>query len=240
MTARSATSLAAAPEPRRSLDQRAAVSEADVRAYHAVRPRLFGIAYRILGSAADADDVVQEAWIRWQETDRRAVRDVPAFLATATLRLALNVIQSARARHETHMCAAVLDQADAEADPWPDAERRDALELGLLMLIQRLAPAERAAYLLREAFAYPHRQIAEVLGLSESNARQLAARARMHLSGDRGGPVSAVEHRRLVTTFADAAESGDLEALEQLLAGDVRATSKSRAFDGEGGTSIAA
>jgi RNA polymerase sigma-70 factor (ECF subfamily) len=240
MTVTSASALSSVPECGPRFDEFGTLLDADVHAFQAVRQRLFGIAYRILGSAADADDVVQEAWIRWQETDRRAVRDVPAFLATATARLALNVIQSARVRHETHMCDAVLDQADAGADPAPDAERREALELGLLILIESLAPAERAAYLLREAFDYPHRQIGEVLGLTESNARQLAARARMHLSAGRGGPVSSVQHRRLVTTFATAVESGDLRALEQLLAADIRATSNSRAFDAEEGAQIAA
>jgi RNA polymerase sigma-70 factor, ECF subfamily len=240
MSLATARLLSSVPDRGPSARDHGALLEADIHAFHAVRQRLFGIAYRILGSADDADDVVQEAWIRWQETDRRAVRDVRAFLATATSRLALNVMQSARVRHETHMCAAVLDQVDAGADPAPHAERRDALELGLLILTERLAPAERAAYLLREAFDYPHRQIADVLGLTESNARQLAARARTHLAGDRACPVSAIEHRRLVATFADAAESGDLQALEQLLAADVLGTSNGRAFDAEERTQIAA
>ena len=99
------------------------ISEADVRAFHAVRPRLFGIAYRIVGSAAEADDVVQDAWIRWQETDRDAVRDAPAFLATATTRLAINVIQSARARRESHVGASVPSAIDVGAEVGPQLRR---------------------------------------------------------------------------------------------------------------------
>jgi len=205
------------------------VSEADVRAFHSVRPRLFGIAYRILGSAAEADDVVQEAWIRWQESDRRTVRDAPAFLATATTRLAINVIQSARARRETHMGALVSDPVDAGADPGLRAERREALEQGVHMLLEKLSPAERAAYVLREGFDYPYRQISKVLGLSEDNARQIATRARMHLSSDRGSPSQ--EHPRLVKALVDAVQGGDLAAIEQLLATDVTAMSNGRVVD---------
>jgi RNA polymerase sigma-70 factor, ECF subfamily len=196
------------------------ISEADVQAFHTVRPRLFGIAYRIVGSAAEADDVVQDAWIRWQETDRDDVRDAPAFLATATARLAINVIQSARARRVSHVGASVPVAIDTAADPALHVERRDALEQGVLVLLEKLSRAERAAYVLREAFDYPHRQIARVLGLSEANARQLVARARMRLSSDRRHPAGADEHERLVKALAYAAQTGDLVALEQYLAAD--------------------
>src|SRR4051794_41827380 len=99
------------------------VSADDVTTFEAVRPRLFGIAYRVLGSASEADDVVQETWIRWQGTDRTQVRDAGAFLATTTLRLALNVLDSARARRETHIGLLLVERADAAADPSLDAER---------------------------------------------------------------------------------------------------------------------
>jgi RNA polymerase sigma-70 factor (ECF subfamily) len=158
------------------------VSEADVSAFRAVRPRLFGIAYRVLGRRTDAEDVVQEAWIRWQQTDRRAVRDAPAFLATATTRLAINVIQSAHSRREWQMGESLPDTADPAADPALSAERSDDLDRGVRLLLEELSPAERCAYVLREAFDYPYRQIAHALGVSEANARQLTTRARMRLA----------------------------------------------------------
>ena len=110
----------------------AAVSETDIASFEAARPRLFGIAYRVLGSRTDADDVVQDTWMRWHRTDRSEVRDPAAFLATVAARLAINVSQSARARHETGGCAP--EPVDAEVDPMLDAERRDALAdaIGLL------------------------------------------------------------------------------------------------------------
>jgi RNA polymerase sigma-70 factor (ECF subfamily) len=197
----------------------AEVSEAHVASFHAVRPRLFGIAYRVLGSRTEADDVVQDAWVRWQRTDRDAVRDVPAFLAAATMRLAINVTQSARARRETPGTW-LPEPVDVDADPAHSAERTDALERAVLTLLERLSPTERAAYVLREAFDYPYRQIADVLGTSEPNARQLVTRARLRLAGERRNQVTADEHRRFLEAFADAAQTGELAALEQRLAGD--------------------
>lgn len=192
--------------------------EADVASFQTVRPRLFGIANRMLGGAADADDVVQDTWIRWQGTDRRVVRDATAFLSTSTTRLAINVTQSARARRELYLGPQQPEPVDPEADPAIAAEQADAVELALRTLSEKLSPAERAAFVLREAFDYPYRQIAQVLGLSEANARQLVTRARLHLSGDRRRPVSAAEQRRLAEAFAAAAETGDLTTLERRLA----------------------
>jgi RNA polymerase sigma factor (sigma-70 family) len=197
------------------------MTPAQVASFEAVRPRLFGIAYRTLESVADADDVVQDAWIRWHRTDRNNVRDTAAFLATTTKRLALNVAQSARARRETSINPWHPEPVDVQADPTLGAERREALELAMLMLLERLSPTERAAYVLREAFDYPYRQISEVLAVSEANARQLVTRARLHLAGERRRQVSTVEQRRFIDVFVDAAQTGDLTTLEQLLAADV-------------------
>jgi RNA polymerase sigma-70 factor, ECF subfamily len=197
----------------------------DAAPFEAVRPRLFGIAYRTLESAADADDVVQDAWIRWQGTDRDGVRDAAAFLATTTKRLALNVAQSARARRETSIQPWHPEQVDPHADPTLGAERREALELAMLTLSERLSAPERAAYVLREAFDYPHRQIAAVLETSEANARQLVTRARVRLAGERRRQVSSAELRRFIDVFAGAARTGDLASLEQLLAAKVDASS---------------
>ena len=189
--------------------------------FEAVRPRLFGIAYRTLESAADADDVVQDAWIRWQGTDRDRVRDTAAFLATTTKRLALNVAQSARVRHETSIDPWHHEPVDVHADPTLGAERREALEDAMRMLMEKLSPGERAAYLLREAFDYPYRQISDVLATSEANARQLVARARLHLASEPHRQVSAAEQQRFTDAFVDAAQTGDLTTLEQLLAAHV-------------------
>jgi RNA polymerase sigma-70 factor (ECF subfamily) len=199
----------------------AEVSEADAASFESVRQRLFGIAYRVLGSASEADDVVQEAWIRWQGTDRTQVRDVAAFLATTTMRLAINVSQSAHARRETHIGLWHFDRVDAAANPWLDAERGDAVESAVRLLVEMLVPAERAAYVLREAFDYPYRHVARALGLTEANARQLVTRARRRLSDEHRRPVGATEHQRLLDAFVAAARTGDLTSLEQLLAADM-------------------
>lgn len=153
-------------------------------AFEAVRPRLFGIAYQTLESAAEADDVVQDAWIRWQRSDRADVRDAAAFLSTTTRRLALNVVQSARVRRETAIGAWDLESADADADPALGAERREAVELAMRVIREKLPPSERAAYVLREAFDYPYRQIADALETTEANARQRVTRARLRLAGE--------------------------------------------------------
>jgi RNA polymerase sigma-70 factor (ECF subfamily) len=167
--------------------------DADTASFQTVRPRLFGIANRVLGGAADADDVVQDTWIRWQGTDRRVVRDATAFLATSTTRLAINVTQSDRARRETYAGPRLPEPVDPEADPAVAVEQAESVELALRMLSEKLSPTERATFVLREAFDYPYRQISQVLGVSEANARQLVTRARLHLSGERRRPVSAAE-----------------------------------------------
>jgi RNA polymerase sigma-70 factor (ECF subfamily) len=194
------------------------LSEPDAASFVRARPRLLGIARRVLGSAADADDVVQEAWVRWLHTDRSQVRDPAAFLATTTTRLAINVGQSARARHETDLDPQLEDVMDADADPRLGAERRANLDDALWTVLEKLSPAERAAYVLREAFDYPHRRIAEVVGLSEANARQLVTRARRRISEERSRAVDAAEHERLADAFVAAARRGDLACLERRLA----------------------
>jgi RNA polymerase sigma-70 factor, ECF subfamily len=198
-----------------------AIAPVDAASFEAVRPRLFGIAYRTLESAADADDVVQDAWIRWQGADRDQVRDAAAFLATTTKRLALNVAQSARARRETCFQPWHPEQVDAQADPRLSAERREEIEHALLTLSEKLSHSERAAYVLREAFDYPYRQIAGVLATSEANARQLVTRARVRLANGRRRQVSTAEQQRFVDAFVDAAQTGHLTTLEQLLAAEV-------------------
>jgi RNA polymerase sigma-70 factor (ECF subfamily) len=192
-----------------------------VTAFQAARPRLFAVAYNVLGNAAEADDVVQDAWTRWQGTDRDKVRDAAAFLATTTRRLAFNVADSARARRETSVGSWLPERVDSGADPARDAEQREALERAVSVLMERLSPAERAAYMLREGFDYPYRQIAHLLALTETNARQLVTRARAHVSSRGRARVGAGDQRRFVAAFVAAAETGDLVTLERLLATDV-------------------
>ncbi|MEU4094266.1 RNA polymerase sigma-70 factor [Streptomyces sp. NPDC026673] len=197
-----------------SLDEAAAV-------FTALRPRLFGIAYRMLGSAAEAEDVVQDVWLRWQATDRDAVQNPSAFLTTATTRLAINVTQSARVRREAYVGPWLPEPVDTRADPSVGAERGEAVELAVLLMLERLTPTERAAYVLREAFDYPYREIASVLDLGEANARQLVSRARKRIAEGRREQVGTTEHRRLLEAFVAAARTGDMAGLEKLFASDV-------------------
>ncbi|MFF1878395.1 RNA polymerase sigma-70 factor [Leifsonia sp. NPDC058230] len=187
-----------------------------------VRPRLFGIAYRMLGSASDAEDIVQDAWLRWQGADRSSVEEPRAFLATTTTRLAINFAQSARVRRETYIGPWLPEPVDTSADPTLGAERAEALEFAVLLLMEKLPPAERAAYVLREAFDYPYPRIAEILEVGEANARQLVSRARKHLAAERPvGAVDPIEQRRVLDAFVAAARSGDVGRLEDVFAADV-------------------
>ncbi|GAA3430849.1 sigma-70 family RNA polymerase sigma factor [Kutzneria kofuensis] len=186
-----------------------------------VRPRLFGIAYRMLGSAVDAEDLVQEVWIRWQTCDRSVVENPAAYLATTATRLAINATQTAYARRESYVGPWLPEPVDTSADPQLGAERAAALELGVLLLLEKLTPTERAAYVLREAFDYPYQQIAEIVQTTEVTARQYVSRARKHLAAERRAPVDPAEQQRLLTAFVQAAQAGDLSALEDLFAEDV-------------------
>lgn len=190
--------------------------------FDSVRPRLFGIACRVLGSASDADDVVQEVWIRWQGTDRARVRDRMGFLVTTTTRLALNVATSARARREVSVGDRMPESGRASDDPATAAERTEALELAALVLLERLWPRERAVFVLREAFDYPFRTIADALGVSEPNARQLARRARIRLGRPPRAPVDPLDHTDLLAAILDAAQLGEVARLEQVLIEPVR------------------
>jgi RNA polymerase sigma-70 factor (ECF subfamily) len=192
-----------------------------VAVFTSVRPRLFGIAYRMLSSATEAEDLVQEVWLRWQTSDRGAVTNPAAYLATATTRLAINALQSARVRRETYVGPWLPEPVDTSADPYLGAERGEALEFAALLLMEKLTPNERAAYVLREAFDYSYARIADILRASEPSARQLVSRARKHMASERRTPATAARQRELLTTFIAAARSGDMAALERLLTADV-------------------
>ena len=189
--------------------------------FTAVRPRLFGIAYRMLGSAAEAEDILQDVWIKWQDYDHTSVDNTAAFLATITTRLSINVAQSARSRRETYIGPWLPEPIDTSADPALGAERGEALEFAVLILLEKLSPTERAAYVLREAFDYPYSNIAEIVQLSEPAVRKLVSRARQHLTAERRRPAAEPEHRRLLSAFLSAAQTGDVDTLEKLFAADV-------------------
>jgi RNA polymerase sigma-70 factor (ECF subfamily) len=181
-----------------------------------LRPRLFGIAYRMLSSAGEAEDLVQEVWLRWQTCDRSVVANPDAFLATTTTRLAINALQSARKRRETYIGPWLPEPVDTSADPYLGAERGEALEFAALLLMEKLTPNERAAYVLREAFDYAYAEIADILASTEPAVRQLVSRARKHMTSERRTPVTAAAQRELLTAFVAAARSGDMSALEKL------------------------
>jgi len=198
-----------------------------VEEFEAHRRRLFSLAYRLLGSASDAEDAVQDAFLRWSTADRQAVRTPGAWLTTVVTNLCLSRLTSARVRREQYVGLWLPEPvltADDTLGPLETVEQRDSVSFALLLLLERLAPAERAVFVLREAFGYHYREIGGVLGLSEANCRQLLHRARRHLGEQPSRPrfrASEAERRRLVDRFLAAAQDGDVAAIEQALAADV-------------------
>jgi RNA polymerase sigma factor (sigma-70 family) len=195
--------------------------EEAVATFLAARPRLLAIAYRIVGDAGEAEDVVQETWVRWQRTDRRAVTNPSGFLATTTSRLAINVRQSAWTRHESPVTPWLDDLPATDTAPEASAERSDAVRRALRDLLATLSPAERAAYVLRKGFGYPYPKLAATLHLSTPHARKLVSRAQARVGSARRRAVGHEAHRRLVRAFAVAATTGEFTALEALLSADV-------------------
>ena len=197
------------------------------------RRRLRGLAYRMLGSMADAEDAVQETYVRWHGADRNNVSDPRAFLMTTAARICLDMLTSARARREEYvgpwLPEPVLDTAALPADS--RMELAEDLSIALLLTLDRLTPLERAAFLLHDVFDFSLREVASALERSEAACRQLAARARTHVRAarprgatappERSGAIDA-KHAQLLSTFAAATQSGDLDTLMQLLAADVR------------------
>ncbi|MFF7458500.1 sigma-70 family RNA polymerase sigma factor [Kitasatospora sp. NPDC008115] len=186
--------------------------------FERLRPQLFAIAYRTLGIAVEAEDVVQDVWLRWQNADRAAVVSPAAFLSRATSRLAINVAQSARSRRQTCLRPGLPEPVDPGADPETGMQRTEEVEVALLLVLERLTPTERAVYILREAFDYTHADIAAMLGLSPVNVRKIASRARHRLTAEQRATVDALEHRRLLEVFVTAARTGDVASLKSILA----------------------
>ncbi|MEU1374500.1 RNA polymerase sigma factor SigJ [Streptomyces triculaminicus] len=187
------------------------------------RPLLLGLAYRVLGSMWDAEDVVQEAYLRWMRTDRTEVRDVRAYLATTVSRLALDQLRSARVAREAYTGPWLPEPvATDDLGPLDSAELRDTVSYATLHMMERLNPPERAVLVLRDAFDMPYEQIAQAIGISAATARQTHRRALKHLDSGRQRPrPTAEEHERLLTRFLEAAAGGDLATLTGLLSEDV-------------------
>jgi RNA polymerase sigma-70 factor, ECF subfamily len=194
-------------------------------AFTALRPLLFSVAYRLLGRPADAEDVVQESWLRYARTPAE-VRDPRSWLIQVVTRLCLDQLRSARARHEQpagiRLPEPVLTGGSVAEDPLETVERRDLLSLGALAMLQRLSPGERAALVLHEAIGLTHGEVARVLGVSEAGSRKLLARARSRVAADpaRQPAPSPALHLRLVAALRAAFDSGDTGALVGLLRDD--------------------
>jgi RNA polymerase sigma-70 factor (TIGR02957 family) len=194
-----------------------------------LRPVAFAIAYRMLGSVSEAEDVVQEALLRVHQALERGERIASprAFVATVTTRLAINELRSARARRERYVGEWLPEPiiTDREDDPARHAEMADSLSLAMLVLLESLSPEQRAVLLLHDVFEYRYPEIAEIVGKNEDNVRQLATRARRHVEDRRPRFQTTREQRdELSRRFFAAAEQGDLAALEALLAHDVQLT----------------
>ena len=196
--------------------------------FEAHRPVLLGVAYRMLGRVADAEDVVQDAWLRWSGGDRSGVRDPRGYLVRVTTRLAIDRLRQIKARGETYVGPwlpepYVTDFGDAVPDTAERAVLADSLSLAVLVVLESLSPLERAVFVLREAFGYPYADIAVMLDRGEPAVRQLAGRARGHVGEGRPRyDVDPAQRRDLTERFLAAATEGDLEGLLELLAPEVR------------------
>lgn len=191
-------------------------------AFTGIRPRLLKIACRVLGDMAEAEDIVQEVWLRWQNTERARVRDPVAFLVTTTVRMAINVAGSARVRREVPGDRPATEPAAPGPGPSERTERAEAVETALHLLLQKLNRVERAAFVLREAFHYEYSEIARILGTTQPNSRQIVSRARRRLRAGHEARVSGAEHRLLLTAFLTAAQTGEVTVLEHVLSDGTR------------------
>lgn len=203
-------------------------TETETDLFEEHRPVLLGVAYRMLGRVSDAEDVVQEAWLRWSAADRSEVREPRAYLVRVTTRLAIDRLRQVKARGETYVGPWLPEPYVTDfGDTVPDTAERtvlaDSVSLAVLVVMESLSPLERAVFVLREAFGYPYADIAAMLDRGEPAVRQLAGRARKHVEERRPRyDVDPARRRDLTERFLAAAGGGDLEGLMSLLAPDVR------------------
>lgn len=189
------------------------------------RPRLFGLAYKLLGSRSDAEDVVQDAWLRWRQADQASIREPEAWLVTTTTRLGIDRLRAAKTQRTSYVGPWLPEplQIDESPDPQHHAELAEQVSLAFLAVLERLGPEERAAFLLKEAFDYEYAQIAPLLDQSEANCRQMVHRARERVRAARPRfDVEPEHHRRLLERFMHAARTGDQPAISALLHEDAR------------------
>ncbi|WP_432102756.1 RNA polymerase sigma factor SigJ [Streptomyces sp. bgisy091] len=216
----------------------------DVDRFEAAMPRLKAIAYRLLGSASDAEDAVQDTFLRWQAADVSRIEVPEAWLTKVLTNLCLNQLTSARARRETYVgqwLPEPLLAGDPMLGPADTAEQRESVSYAVLTLMERLSPNERVAYVLREAFDYPHRRTAEILDISEASAQQIFHRAKKRLAEGRArAEIDQAAARRIVDEFLAAATSGRTEPLVRLLTDDAvaigdgggKVPARAKAFEG--------
>ncbi|MET9021875.1 RNA polymerase sigma-70 factor [Actinopolymorpha sp. NPDC004070] len=200
------------------------LTPSDVDRFERARPRLEAIAYRLLGSAHEAQDVVQETFLRWHAADVDRIEVPEAWLTKVLTNLCLNQLTSARARRETYVgrwLPEPLLAGDPMLGPADTAEQRESVSYAVLTLMERLSPDERAVYVLREAFGYPHREIAEILDITEAASQQILHRARKHVElGKARSEIDQAAARRIVEEFLAAATSGRTDELVRLLTKD--------------------
>ncbi len=194
-----------------------------VQTFTALKPRLFGIAYRMLGTRSDAEDVVQDAWLRWHEADHAGMRSVEAWLVTVTTRLSIDRLRVRKSEQESYFGCWLPEPLIESHEDTPEAavELASDVSVAFLWVLERLSPDERAAFLLRQAFDLDYREIASIVGKSEAACRQLVSRAAERVR--EGRPrynVSEQEHNDLLTRFMRAASTGDREAMKSMLSLD--------------------
>ncbi|WP_326588971.1 RNA polymerase sigma factor SigJ [Streptomyces sp. NBC_01294] len=216
----------------------------DVDRFETARPRLEAIAYRLLGSASEAEDAVQETFLRWQAADVERIEVPEAWLTKVLTNWCLNMLTSARARRETYVgrwLPEPLLTGDPMLGPADTAEQRESVSYAVLVLLERLSPGERAVYVLRAAFDYPHREIAEILDITEAASQQIHHRAKKHIAdGKARTEIDEVAARRIVEEFLAAATSGRTEPLVRLLTQDAvsvgdgggKVLARAKAFEG--------
>ncbi len=221
-----------------------ALTVGDVARFEAARPRLEAIAYRMLGSAAEAEDAVQETFLRWQGAGHERIEVLEAWLTKVLTNICLNQLTSARARREVYVgqwLPEPLLAGDPMLGPADTVEQRESVSYAVLTLLERLTPNERAVYVLRAAFDYPHREIAAILDISEATSQQIFHRARQHVAEGRARTeIDEAAARRIVEEFLAAATSGRTEPLVRLLTGDAvsigdgggKVPARAKAFEG--------
>lgn len=204
-------------EPEATAGQETATGRA-LAQYEELRPRLVGVAYGLLGSVAEAEDVVQEAWLRLQRSDIDAIEDLTGWLVTTTSRLALDVLRSARVRREAYVGPWLPEPVETAADPADSVSLADSLSWAMLVVLETLSPAERAAFVLHDVFGLTFDEVGAALGRSAAACRKLASRAREHVESRQPRfDVDPEEHRHLVEAFSRAVSSGDIDGLTAIL-----------------------